>query len=240
MTLAPVQLLPAASARVGATVKAVTFDEAACAGCRQVPICSKRGNAITFLITRVVGKPLHCKKIDADLVACAAKHMDVMDEAPPSRPAKVKPVWLCDANVFINAYRWNWPECRAFVSRIGDHYDVAITEQIHGELLGFGIELPFPVRIIACGAFDPKIIEAGSRLPNGKHVSDADLSLVQALLEHPEFAGIISADRDVHALHPPSIVRQITGREVATYSPSRFVTGRPQLFGRVKVHQTEL
>jgi hypothetical protein len=54
--------------------------------------------------------------------------------------------------------------------------------------------------------------------------------LVQALLDHPELDGILTEDDDLRRLHPPSIVRELAGRDTVLMTCEQFCRSKRALF----------
>lgn len=231
----PVQLVPEADARPGAVARNVpTYEPGPCAGCPQIPICAERGNRTAFLVRDVRGRPVYCQKIRANLVACKAEHLPDLEPKAPQR-AEPAQTLLCDASVFINAQRWQWKQCQLVLERAGSHYELATTSPVREEL-HYAFKLPKLLRIIPLelGRIHPRILELAKLTAAYEDPTDAaslrDLSLVQALVEHPEIAGILSEDDDLRRLHTPSVVRELAGRETVLMSCEQFCRSKPGLF----------
>lgn len=236
MPLRPIQLVPEKDARPGATARNVpTYEPAPCAGCPQVPVCKERGGATVFLVREVRGKPVWCQKIGANLVACKAEHMPALE--PAKGPARAEPAQtlLCDASVFINAERWQWKQCQLVLERAGQHYELATTAPVREELR-YAYKLPKLLRIlpVSLQGIHPRILELAKATAAYEDPEDAaslrDLSLVQALLDHPEIAGILTEDDDLRRLHTPSVVRELAGRDTVLMSCEQFCRSKRAIF----------
>jgi hypothetical protein len=232
----PIQLVPERDARPGATVRHVpTYEPGPCKGCPQVPVCQERGNRTVFLVREVRGKPLYCQKIRANLVACRAEHLPELEPRPAPQRAEPAATLLCDASVFINAERWQWKQCQLVLQRTGGHYELATTAPVREEL-HYAFKLPKLLRVIPVdlGRIHPRILELAQATRAYEDPTDAaslrDLSLVQALVEHPEIGGILTEDDDLRRLHPPSIVRELAGRETTLMTCEQFCRSKPGLF----------
>lgn len=212
-----------------------TYEPGPCAGCPQIPVCKERGAATVFLVEEVKGKPVYCQKIGDGLVACKAKHMAELE--PRAAPVRLEPArtYLCDASVFINAERWQWKQCQLVLERAGQHYELATTMPVREELK-YAYKLPRLLRIIPqpLEAIHPRILELAKATTAYEDPTDAaslrDLSLVQALLDHPEIHGILTEDDDLRRLHTPSVIRELGGRETVLMSCEQFVRGKKALF----------
>jgi hypothetical protein len=233
----PVQLVTAKDARPGATVRNVpTYQPGPCAGCPQIPVCKERGNATVFLVREVRGKPVYCQQVGEDLVACKAEHMPALEpKHPPAQKAEPAQTYLCDASVFINAERWQWKQCQLVLERAGAHYELATTAPVREELK-YAYKLPKLLRIIPTPlkAIHPRILELAKATTAYEDPTDAaslrDLSLVQALLDHPEIHGILTEDDDLRRLHTPSVVRELAGRETVLMNCEQFCRSKRGLF----------
>lgn len=220
-------VVPMADAQRGAVARNVpVVDAALCAGCRFMPVCEKRGRGTTFLVEglRSRANPIYCRRIGALMLAC---EVTPLGDVEPRRAVPTKPRLrlVCDATVFINAERWNWECCNDVLARAGERYELVTTELVMAELV-YAYKLPATLSTIATGIPHPRLVELAAAnadvVDPEERASAADLSLVQALLEDPTLAGVLSEDGDVRGLHPPSLVRELTGREVVAYSCDEF------------------
>lgn len=232
----PIQLIPEKDARAGATARDVPmFEPGPCAGCPQIPVCRERGAHTVFLVEERKGKPVWCQKIGANLVACKARHLPALE--PTKAPQRTEPLQtlLCDASVFINAQRWQWKQCQLVLERAGTHYELATTAPVREEL-HYAYKLPRLLRIIPVDTtqIHPRILELAKANRAYEDPTDEaslrDLSLVQALLEHKELAGILTEDDDLRRLHTPSVVRELAGRETVLMNCEQFVRSKKGLF----------
>jgi hypothetical protein len=211
------------------------YEPGPCAGCPQIPVCQERGHATAFLVKEVKGKPVYCQKIGANLVACKAQHMPALE--PVAKPPRARPAhsFLCDASVFINAERWQWKQCQLVLERAGQHYELATTAPVRQELQ-YAYKLPKLLRVIPLDLqhIHPRILEVAAQTAAYEDPTDAaslrDLSLVQALVEHPELDGILAEDDDLRRLHTPSLVRELTGRETVFMRCEEFCRSKRALF----------
>lgn len=160
-----------------------------------------------------------------DLVAKAR-----LAAAPLLAPAPVKleefrekPVYLADANLFINAKRWNWPESNRVLDSAGLYFQLAVTRAVHDEL-HHSYRLPSDIIILEPEpiADELRSLAAANAGATGKKAGDADLSLVQALLTNKRIRGIITEDPDIRNMHPESLVRKLDGREVDCLTAAEF------------------
>lgn len=231
----PIQLVTEKDARPGATARNVPmYEQGPCDGCPQIPVCKERGAHTVFLVEEVRGKPVYCQKIGANLVACKARHLPAL-EPTKSQRAEPAQTLLCDASVFINAQRWQWKQCQLVLERAGTHYDLATTSPVREEL-HYAYKLPKVLRIIPVDVtrIHPRILELAKANRAYEDPEDEaslrDLSLVQALLDHPDIAGILSEDDDLRRLHTPSVVRELAGRETVLMSCEQFVRSKRGIF----------
>jgi len=230
----PVQLIPEADARPGNVARHVpSYEPVACNGCAFIQSCRDRGASQVFIVREVRGQPVYCQKIDGPMVACRADHLPELEprEVRPQEPA---PLWLCDSNVFINAERWNWRQCRLVVERAGARYRLATTRQARAEL-AYAYRMPPELEVLDVdeSRLHPRLLEV-ARANRGADPHDAasltDLGLVQALLDHPQIVGLISEDDDLRRLHVPSLVREIAGRETHFMTSAEFCRSKPAVF----------
>ena len=231
----PIQLVREADARAGATARNVpVYEPQACAGCPQIPVCKERGHATAFLVREPKGKPVYCQKINANLVACKAEHLPALEPVAHAR-AEPAQTLLCDASVFINAERWQWKQCQLVLERAGTHYELATTAPVRAEL-HYAYKLPKLLRVIPTDLqhIHPRILELAKATTAYEDPTDAasmrDLSLVQALLDHPEIAGILTEDDDLRRLHTPSVVRELAGRDTVLMTCEQFCRSKRALF----------
>jgi hypothetical protein len=211
------------------------YEPQACAGCPQVPLCLERGARTVFLVEEARGKPVYCKKIGSALVACKARHLPALEPAPEAPVAEPALALLCDASVFINAERWQWKQCQLVLQRAGTRYRLATTRPILDEL-HYAYQLPAQLQVVDVdlGRLHPRLLElarANQAYEDSTDIASLrDLSLVQALLDHAEFAGILTEDADLQHLHTPSIVRELAGRETSLMTCEAFCRSKRALF----------
>ncbi|MCA1814037.1 MAG: hypothetical protein LC624_08810 [Halobacteriales archaeon] len=232
----PIQLVREPDARAGAVARDVpVYEPGACAGCPQVPVCKERGSATVFLVHERKGQPVWCKKIGGNLVACKAQHMPALELVKEAPLQQAHLVLLCDASVFINAERWQWRQCQLVLERAGRGYRLATTRPILEEL-HYAYQLPgqFETFEVDMGRLHPRLLELARLTTAYEDVEDRaslrDLSLVQALLDHPGLGGILTEDADLLRLHTPSIVRELTGRATLLLTCEQFCRSKPALF----------
>lgn len=140
------------------------------------------------------------------------------------------PVWLADANLFINAERWKWQECNQILDAAESRLRLATTQQVHKELVHH-YRVPSDLLILEVEAIDAELEELAEANASaiGKKAGANDLSLVQALLDHEEVRGIITEDPDILNIHPPSLVTKLRGRTVECLSAREFVERHKKL-----------
>jgi len=232
----PIQLVREADARAGAVARDVpVYEPAPCAGCPQVPVCKERGNNTVFLVQERRGQPVWCKKASVNLVACKATHMPALEPVREAPVPLAHLVLLCDASVFINAERWQWKQCQYVLERTGRGYRLATTRPILEELhYAFQLPAQFETIDVDLAKLHPRLLELARQNTAYEDVTDQaslrDLSLVQALLDHPELGGILTEDADLLRLHTPSIVRELTGRTTQLLTCEQFCRSKPALF----------
>lgn len=150
--------------------------------------------------------------------------------APLLAPAPVKleefrekPIYLADANLFINAKRWNWTECNRVLDSAGLYFQLAVTRAVYNEL-HHSFRLPADLIILEAAPVEDGLRELAlvNASATGKKAGEADLSLVQALLADKRIRGIITEDPDIRNIHPESLVRKLDGRDVECVTAAEF------------------
>lgn len=129
-------------------------------------------------------------------------------EALGRRPDRAElPLWLADANLFINAARWGWPADNELLDVAGLRFRLATTKAIQEELL-HSYRLPLELEVFDVGPPDEDLLQAARANASaaGKMASRRDLSLVMLARRNPAVRGIISEDEDLHRLHVTSLV----------------------------------
>lgn len=223
MTQPPrVVLLPEGEAVVGrVSYGAPTFDPTACGGCAGGTACRSRGSAKAFEVLEVRDRRIACSLTGGYLVPCRAEH----------RPQQEQPVlltrretgarrWLVDANVFFAANNASSAAGRFLRSR---NVLSVTTRQVRDELVGGWFE-PEDLEV-RLATILPDVRQMGefARDDLGKEPSEADLSLVQALVDDSTLAGIVSSDGDIHRMHPQSWIRKTQERHVRVLRPEEVV-----------------
>lgn len=149
----------------------------------------------------------------------ARARSDLEDLARPAE-RKALPLWLADANLFINAARWGWPSSNDVLDVAGLRFRLATTRAIRDELL-HGYRLPLELEIVDTGEPDAALAAAAKANATalGKTASRADLSLLSAARSNPAVQGIITDDGDLHRMHPATIV----GRPIECLTARQFL-----------------
>ncbi len=232
--LRPIQLIPTAEAVPGTIATDLpVYERKACAGCALTAMCEARGNATAFRVREVRGTPRPCKRIGGDVIACVAEHVPSLEPMPRRRSAPAKPVkhWLVDANVLIDAAGDANRPATVFVAGADRDYTIGTTTRVRDELR-HSYRTPPTLGVVPTGRPHPELMLARERIvaEGGKRPSDADLSLAQALIEHAEFTGIVTADGDVHRLEVRDLVKRLTGRDVEVLTCGELVRRRPNRF----------
>lgn len=150
------------------------------------------------------------------------------EKAPPKlvrkkKPAGPLPIYIADANLFINAERWKWPECNRIIDAAGGRFRLATTQRVHDELK-HSYRLPQELMVIKAGDIEPRLFELAeaNASATGKKAGENDLSLIQAVLDNDEVRGIITEDPDILNMHPPSVVKDLAGREIECLAAGEF------------------
>lgn len=140
------------------------------------------------------------------------------------------PIFLADANLFINAERWKWEDCNRILDAAGGRFRLATTRRVHDEL-HHSYRLPKQLMVIEAGDIDPKLVELADANASalGKKAGENDLSLIQAVLENEDIRGIITEDPDILNMHPPSLVKKLVERDIECVSASEFVERHKKL-----------
>lgn len=135
----------------------------------------------------------------------------------------VRPLFLADANLFINAERWKRPECNRILDAAGSRFRLGTTRAVYEELK-HSYRLPQELEVIEIGEIDARLRELAevNASATGKKAGANDLSLVQALLENEGIRGIITEDPDIGNMHPASVVKEWVGREVECLTATEF------------------
>jgi hypothetical protein len=226
MTLALVQLIPVTEAKPGTiSTRTPTYDAKICAGCPMATMCKARGSAKAFRVGKVRGAPRMCRRLGAPLVPCEAENVPTLEEPALRRTERPKRIqkWLVDASVFINARKDDHYSCNRILDAAGARVQLATTRGVYGELQ-YDYRLPVELTILEDAPLDPQLVLlAAANATPAKKASRNDLSLIQALLDHPEYAGIIVQDHDVLGIHPASFIRARTGRIVEVLTSSQFM-----------------
>lgn len=146
------------------------------------------------------------------------------------KPAADLPIYLGDTNLFINAERWRWPQCNRVLDAAGTKFRLAVSRQIFNEL-HHSYRMPQDLLVIDVPAVAAELRELADANVSvlGKKAGDADLSLIQALLDRPDVRGIITEDPDIRNMHPDSIVRKLKGRTVECLTASEFCESHRKL-----------
>ncbi|MEK6975624.1 MAG: hypothetical protein AABY18_04690 [Candidatus Thermoplasmatota archaeon] len=149
---------------------------------------------------------------------------------PVRQPEKDQPVWLADANLFINAGRWKWPQCNRVLDAAGIKFQLAVTKQVFDELQ-HSYRLPADLLVLEVGQIRADLREAANANANalGKKAGTADLSLIQALIDNKAIRGIITEDPDIRNIHPESVVRKLDGRDVECVTAGEFCNAHRKL-----------
>jgi hypothetical protein len=144
-------------------------------------------------------------------------------EIRPAEAMATLPLYVADANLFINAGRNNWAQCHRILDSAGIRFRLAVTRQVFDELR-HSYRMPNDLEVLEVPTISQELRELAVANAHalGKKAGTADLSLIQALLENPKIRGIITEDPDVHNMHPESIVRKMTGREVECVTSGDF------------------
>lgn len=160
----------------------------------------------------------------------AAPKLKESKPAPAKEPAKDLPLWLADANLFINAARWKWPQCNRVLDAAGIRFRLAVTRQVFDEL-HHSYRLPGDLVVIDVPAIGNQLRELADANASalGKRAGTADLSLIQALVDRKDIRGIITEDPDVRNIHPESVVRKLDGRDVECVTSAEFCEAHRKL-----------
>lgn len=240
--LRPVQLVREEDAHPTAKATEVpVYEPEACAGCPHIPLCKERGDATVFHVHDVRGDPLYCQKIDANLVPCEADHLpDLEPDAGTDAPAspELDRRYLVDASVLINAERWQWENCQLVLDRGGRDYELWTTDLVWEELeYAYQSAVALDVVDVDPDGIEDRLVEIADATEGLVEEDDAasvpDLSLVQALVDHDTFDGLITEDNDLHRMHVPSIVEELTGRTIHCLRSREFVDRHPGWFESV-------
>ena len=111
-------------------------------------------------------------------------------------------VFLVDANVIIYALEEKG-ECGSYCRRVLSRSDVATTRRVLEEVQT--VELDYSLRVFEVKSISGELREL--RATGLKQPSEADLSLVQAALDHPEVGGIVTYDRDFERIAAAGLVQ---------------------------------
>lgn len=158
--------------------------------------------------------------------------------AEPQEPKLVRkkrrsgplPMYVADANLFINAERWKWEDCQRVIEAAGQRLRLATTRQVYEELK-HSYRLPEELTILEVNDIDERLFDLAeaNESATGKKASENDLSLIQALLDNEEIRGIITEDPDVLNIHPSSLVMKLDGRDVECLQAAEFCARHKKL-----------
>lgn len=139
-----------------------------------------------------------------------------LDDTRPFRTPDPGPrLVLVDANVLIGA-RHGDGACLATLRRLETEGRLATTTQVRDEVHA---TLDYDIELLTPGAADPVFVE--QYVGNGKRASDADLSLLQAALEH-RVTAILTRDSDLLFRAVTGIIQERTGRTVRVLKPRAY------------------
>lgn len=153
----------------------------------------------------------------------AAEPQPTVKLVPKKKPAAPLPIFLADANLFINAERWKSDDANLILDHADMRFQLATTRRVYDELK-HSYRLPQSLKVIDVGDIDARLHELADANASaiGKKAGENDLSLIQAMLDNDEIRGIITEDPDIVNIHPPSLVKQMTGREVECLQSRQF------------------
>lgn len=139
-----------------------------------------------------------------------------------------KPRYLADANLFINAHK-GWGSAKDIIAGCGVHFELVTTKRVYDELK-HRYDLPDELHILTVPSIDADLkqaAQANADALTGKKAGRCDLSLLQAARDHPELAGVITEDMDLHNLHPASLVGDRTHGIFRCLRSRDFVAAHP-------------
>jgi predicted nucleic acid-binding protein len=134
-------------------------------------------------------------------------------------------VYLVDANIIIYALESSDERARACQEilqlRPGD-IRIGVTQRILGELTGIGPhQLPESLIVYRAGTIHPHLLSLKTNYL--KQPSEADISMIQAAVQHPEIKGIITYDRDFHRVATQGMIEKHSTRKFWLGDASRFL-----------------
>ena len=124
-------------------------------------------------------------------------------------------VYLIDANIIIYALESSDERARACQEILqlkpGD-IRIGVTQRILGELSGINHhQLPKSLIVYRAGTLQPHLLSLKTNYL--KQPSEADISMIQAAVQHPEIKGIITYDRDFERVAAQGMVEKHSTRK---------------------------
>jgi len=124
-------------------------------------------------------------------------------------------VYLIDANIIIYALESSDERARACQEilrlRPGD-IRIGVTQRILGELTGIkNHQLPESLIVYKAGTLPPHLLSLKTNYL--KQPSEADISMIQAAVQHPEIKGIITYDRDFNRVATQGLIEKHSNRK---------------------------
>jgi predicted nucleic acid-binding protein len=122
-------------------------------------------------------------------------------------------VYLIDSNVFIYANNEDGSRgrfCRKIIKFDSYNIKIGTSDKVINEVSNDIDNIPKTIKIFRTGAISDKLKELKTNFL--KQPSEADLSLIQVAIEHPEVIGIITYDQDFDRIATSGLIEFISSR----------------------------
>ena len=124
---------------------------------------------------------------------------------------KMEQIYLVDANIILYAANRD-PKRGKHCKTVLESAPIKTTERVLKEIKQYN---PFSVGAYKVKEISPEVEEL--KYNSLKELSDADRSLIQCAIDHPEVAGIITYDKDIASVVPARLIQ----------SEKKFFIGKP-------------
>lgn len=201
-------------------VERLHFDDAECRKCLRYDVCKRAAASLPFVVRSIHMKGSEFKCARGEPVAMCVvvprrSHRQEEEHAVPRAHAHLRPLFALDANIFLNAYNCH-PEmgdaCRWVLE--SSRVRICTTRQVLSEAYDTkGNRLPAQLELVEVGAIEGRIMDLRPAV-SVKEPSEADRSLMQAVLNNPEIRGIVTFDPDFVNIAAAGLLTTWTGHKV--------------------------
>lgn len=203
-------------------VEELPFDPSGCRACPRAEVCRNAAANLPFVV-RSLHQPRmehRCAKgepvVMCRVVPRKSSHLEgEQEEQSAPQPVKQRPLYVLDANILLNAFNGHPDMGEACwwvltTSRVR----ICTTPQALAEAYDRkGHELPAQLLVEDVGLIEDRIMSLRPA-EFSKEPSEADRSLMQAVLNNPEIRGIITFDKDLKNIAAPGLLSTWTGRKI--------------------------